>query len=141
MAQYNSLNVKLSNSQLNKLKSAIKNKTKVVLRLTSNMIGNSDDKINSPDELFLTNRQVANHCKTFANYISTDIKLSKAKLSKMIQTEGFLCRLLGPLLKTGLPLMKNVIKPLAKRILIPLGLTAAASAADAEIHEKNLRIW
>ena len=69
MAQYNSLNVKLSNSQLNKLKSAIKNKAKVVLRLASNMIGNSDDKINSPDELFLTNRQVANHCKTFANYI------------------------------------------------------------------------
>ena len=59
----------------------------------------------------------------------------------MIQSEGFLCRLLGPLLKTGLPLMKNVIKPLAKRILIPLGLTATASAADAEIHEKNLRIW
>ena len=59
----------------------------------------------------------------------------------MIQPEEFLCRLLGPLLKTGLPLMKNVIKPLAKRILIPLGLTATASAADAEIHEKNLRIW
>ena len=141
MAQYNSLNVKLSNSQLNKLKSAIKNKTYVVLRLTSNMIGNSDDKISSPDELFLTNRQVANLCKIFANYLSTDIKLSKAQLSKMIQSEGFLCRLLGPLLKTGLPLMKNVIKPLAKRILIPLGLTAAVSAADAEIHEKNLRIW
>ena len=60
MAQYNSLNVKLSNSQLNKLKSAIKNESKVVLRLSSNMIGDSDDKINFPYELLLTNRQVAN---------------------------------------------------------------------------------
>ena len=57
----------------------------------------------------------------------------------MIQSGGFLGRLLGPLLKTGLPLIKNVIKPLAKIVLIPLGLTAAASAADAAIH-KNLRI-
>ena len=66
MAQYNSLNVKLSNSQLNKLKSAIKNESKVVLRLSSNMIGDSDDKINFPHELLLTNRQVANLRKTFA---------------------------------------------------------------------------
>ena len=66
MAQYNSLNVKLSNSQLNKLKSAIKNETEVVLRLSSNMIGDSNDKINFPHELLLTNRQVANLRKTFA---------------------------------------------------------------------------
>ena len=59
MAQYNSLNVSLSNSQPNKLKSAVQNKTEVVLRLSSNMIGNSDDKINFPHELLLTNRQVA----------------------------------------------------------------------------------
>ena len=58
----------------------------------------------------------------------------------MIQSGGFLCRLLGPLLKTELPLIKNVIKPLAKSFLITLGLTAAASAADAGIHKKNLRI-
>ena len=58
----------------------------------------------------------------------------------MIQSGGFLGKLLGPLLKTGLPLIKNVIKPLAKSALIPLGLTAAASAADAGIHKKNLRI-
>ena len=59
----------------------------------------------------------------------------------MIQSGGFLGRLIGPLLKTGLPLMKNVIKPLAKGVLIPLGLAAAASAADAdaEIHKKILR--
>ena len=140
MTQYNSLNVKLSNSQLNKLKSAIKNESKVVLRLSSNMIGDSDDKINFPHELLLTNRQVANLRKAFANYLSTDIKLSKTQISKMIQSGGFLGRLLDPLLKTGLPLIKNVIKPLAKSVLIPLGLTAAASAADAGIHKKNLRI-
>ena len=55
-----------------------------------------------------------------------------------IQSGGFLGRLLGPLLKTGLPLIKNVIKPLAKSILIPLELTAAASAIDAGIHKKIL---
>ena len=58
----------------------------------------------------------------------------------MIQSRGFLGRLLGPLLKTESPLMKSVIKPLAKSVLIPLGLTAAASEADAGIHKKNLRI-
>ena len=94
------------------------------------MIG--DNETNFPDRLFLTNRQVANLRKAFANNLSTDIKLWKTQLSKMIQSGGFLCRLLGPLLKTGLPLIKNVIKPLAKGALIPLGLTAAASAADAE---------
>ena len=86
----------------------------------------------------LTNRQVENIRKAFANHLSTDIKLSKTQLSKMIQSGGFLGRLLGPLLKTGLPLMKSVIKPLAKSVLIPLGLTAAASAADAGIHKKIL---
>ena len=138
MTQYNCLNVKLSNSLLNKLKSAMKNETKVVLRLSSNMIG--DNETNFLHKLLLTNRQVANLCKAFANYLSTDIKLSKTQLSKMIQSGGFLGRLLGPLLKTGLPLIKNVIKPLAKSVLIPLGLTAAASAADAGIHKKSLRI-
>ena len=96
----------------------------------------ADDKTNFPHNLLLTNRQVANLCKAFADKSSTDIKLSKTQLSKMIQWGGFLGRLLGPLLKTGLPLIKNVIKPLAKSVLIPLGLTAAASAADAGIHKK-----
>ena len=77
MTQYNSLNAKLSNSQLNTLKSAIKNETEVVLRLSSNMIGDSDEKINFPLELLLTNKQVASLRKAFANYLSTDIKLSK----------------------------------------------------------------
>ena len=75
MTQYSNLNVKLSNSQLNKLKSAIKNKTEIVLKLLSNMIG--DNETNFPHNLLLTNRQVANLCKAFANYLSTDIKLSK----------------------------------------------------------------
>ena len=123
MTQYNSLNVKLSNSQLNRLKSAIK-KNEVVLRLSSNMI--SDDETNFPHKLLLTNRQVANLRKVFANYLTTDIKLSKTQLSKMIQSGRSLGRLLGLLLKTGLPLIKNVIKSLAKSVLIPLGLTAAA---------------
>ena len=138
MTQYSSLNVKLSNSRLNKLKSAIKSETEVVLRLSSNMIG--DHETNFPHKLLLTNRQVANLHKDFANYLSTDIQLSKTQLSKMIQSRGFLGRLHGPLLKTGLPLIKNAIKPLAKSVLIPLESIAVASAADAEIHKKNLRI-
>ena len=136
MTQYNSLNVKLSNSQLNKLKSAIRNEADVVLRLSSNMIGNSSDNTNFPHELLLINRQVANLRKAFGNQLSTDIKFSKAQLSKMIQSGGFLGKPLGPLLKTGLPLLKSVIKPLAKSVLIPLRLTAAA-AADAGIHKKS----
>ena len=124
MTQYNRLNVKLSNSQLNKFKSAIKNETDVVLRLSSNMIG--DNEANFPHKLLLTNRQVSNLRKVFANNSSDDINLSKTQLSKMIQLGGLLGRLLGPLLKTGFPLMKNVIKPLAKSVLISLGLTAAA---------------
>ena len=134
MTQYNSLNVKILNSQLNQFKSAIKNE--VVIRLSSNMI--CDNETNFPHKLLLTNKQVSNLRKAFANHSSADIKLSKTQLSKMIQSGGFLGRLLGPLLKTGLPLIKNVIKPLAKSILIPLGLAAAASAADEGIHKKIL---
>ena len=102
------------------------------------MVGNSNDNTNFPHELLLTNRQIANIRKAFANHSSTDFKLSKTQLSKMIQSGGFLGKLLGSLLKTGLPLMKSVIKSLAKSVLIPLGLTAAASAADAGIHKKIL---
>ena len=135
MAQCNSLNVKLSNSQLNNLKSAIKNETEVVLRLSSNMIG--DNETNFPHNFLLTNRQVTNLRKAFANKLTTDIKLPKTQLSKMIQSGGFLSGLLGPLLKTGLPLIKNLIEPLVKKALIPLELTAAASPADAGIHKKT----
>ena len=82
MTQYNSLNIKQSNSQLSKLKSAIENGTEVVLKLPSNMIGDSDDKISFPYELLLTNRQVSNILKAFANKSSTDINLAKLKYLK-----------------------------------------------------------
>ena len=103
----------------------------MILRLLSNMIDNSDDEANFPHKLLLTNRQVANIRKAFANHKSTDIKLSKAQLTKM-QKIRFL-RFLAPLLKSGLPLLKSVIKPLGM-----LGLTAAASATDAAINKKIL---
>ena len=74
MTQHNSSNVKLSNSQLNKLKSSIKNETDVVLRISSNMVGDSNDNTNFPHELLLTNRKVANIRRAFANHSSTDIK-------------------------------------------------------------------
>ena len=134
MAQYNSLNVKQSNSQLNKLKSSIKNENDVVLRISSNMVSNSNDNTNFPHELLLTNRQVANIRKAFANHSSIDIKLSKTQLSKMIQSGGFLGNLLG---KLSGPLMK-IAMPLAKNLLAPLGLSAAMSAIDGSIKKKML---
>ena len=126
----NNLNVKLSISQLNKLNFAVKNKTEVLLRLSSNMVGNLGDENSFLHKLLLINRQVANVHKVFANKSSTNIKLSKTQLFKMIQSGEFLSRLLVPLLKIGLPLMKSVIKPLAKSVLIPLGLNAAASCRN-----------
>ena len=109
MAQYNRLNTKLSNSQLNKLKAAIKNESDVVRRLSPNMIGDSNDKGNFPHELLLTDRHASSIRKALANNSSADIIFSKTQLSEMIQSRGFLGKLLGPLLKTGLPLIKNVI--------------------------------
>ena len=98
MTQYNSLNVKLSNSQLNKLKSAIKNESEEVLRLSLNIIGNNEN--NFPPRLLLADRQVLNIRKSFANNSSANMKLSQTQLSKMIQLGGFLSRLPGLLLKT-----------------------------------------
>ena len=83
MTEYNSLNVKLLNSQLDKLKSAIENETEVALRLSSNMIGHDDT--NFPHKLLLTHRQVANLRQAFVHFLSTDIMLSKTQISKMIQ--------------------------------------------------------
>ena len=83
----------------------------------------------------LTNTQVSK-LRKLENGSSANTKLSKTQLHKIGQSGGFLGRLLGPLLKTGLPLIGNVLKPLAKSVLIPLGLTAAASATDAAIHKK-----
>ena len=93
-------------------------------------------KLISHITLLLTNRQVANLRKAFANYMSTDIKLSKTQLSKIVQSGGFLGRLLDPLIKTGLPLIKNVIQLLVESVLIPLGLKPTASVADVGIHKK-----
>ena len=100
------------------------------------MIGDSNDKTNFPCELLLTDRQVSSIRKAFSNNLSVDIKFSKTQLSKMIQSGGFLGKLLGPLLKNvKKKKQKNVITPLAKSVLILLGLTAAA-AADAGIYKK-----
>ena len=115
-----------------------KNENYVVLRSSSNMIGNSDDETNFLHKSLLIYRQVANFRKAFTNNSLIGIKLSKTQLSKMIQLGEFLGRLLRLLLKTGLPLIKNVVKPLAKSVSVPLGLTAAGSAADAGIHKKIL---
>ena len=82
MTQYNSLNVKLSNSQLNKLKSSIKNETDAVLRISSNMVSNSNDNTNFPHELLLTNRQVANIRKAFAKIHQLTLNNQKRNYQK-----------------------------------------------------------
>ena len=98
------------------------------------MVSNSNGNTNFPHELLLTNRQVANIRKAFANHSSIDIKLLKTQLSKMIQSGGFLGNLLG---KSAGPLMK-VAMLLAKNVLAPLGLSAAMSAIDGSIKKKML---
>ena len=93
----------MSNSQLNELKSGIKNGTEVTLKLSSNVVGGSNDKNNFPQKFLLTNMQVSRLCKPFANNSSANMTLSKTQLHKKGQSGRFLGRLLGPLLKTGLP--------------------------------------
>ena len=110
MTQYNTLNVTLCNSQLNKLNSAIKNGTKVTLNLSSNVVGDSSDENNFPHKLLLTSTQVAKLRKAFANNSSANVELSKTQLHKIGQSGGFLERLLGPLLKTELSLIGNVLR-------------------------------
>ena len=132
MVECNTVNAKLSDSQLNKLKSAVKNRQGTTLIMNTRMFGAN----NLPHELLLTTRQTTKLRNAIENNLSTDIKLSKVQISKIIQSGGFLGKFLGPLLKTGLPLIKNVIKLLAKSVLIPLGLTAAASTVDAGIQKK-----
>ena len=135
MTQYNTLNVNSSNSQLNKLKSGIKNGTEVTVKISSNVVCDSDDENDFPHKLLLTNTQVSKLHKAFANGSSANIKLPETQLHKIGQSGGFLGRLLGPLRKTGLPLIGSVLKPIVKSVLIPLGLTAAATT-DAAIHKK-----
>ena len=127
MVEYNTVNVKLSNLQLNKLKSAVKNKQGTTLRMNARMFNGN----NLPHELFLTTRQTTKLRNAIENNMSTDIKLYKAQISKIIQSCGFLRKILPPLLKSGLPLLKSVIKPLGL-----LSLTVASSAIDAGVQKK-----
>ena len=109
MTEYTKENVKLSDSQIEKLKDAVKNNTGTTLRISFKMFNGN----NLPHELSLTTRQKTKIRNAFNNKMSTDLKLSKAQINKIIQYGVLLSKLLGPLLKTGLPLIKDVIKPLA----------------------------
>ena len=124
MVEYSKVNVKLSDTQLKKLKNAVKNKTGTTLRISLKMFNGN----NLPHELLLTTRQekVRN---AFNNNMSADLKLSDDQISKINQSGGFLGSLLS---KLAGPSMKVAI-PLAKNGLAPLGITAAASAIDAGI--------
>ena len=109
MAEYNTVNAKLSNSQLSELKSAVKNKQGTTLRMNARMFNEN----NFPHELLLTTRQTTKLRNAIENSMPTDIKLSKAQVSKIIQSGGFL-EIIQSLLKAGLPLLKSVIKPLGE---------------------------
>ena len=128
MVEYSQANVKLSDTQLKKLKTVVKNKTGTTLRISLKMFNGND----LSHELLLTTRQKTKLRNTFNN-MSTDLKLSKSQISKIIRSGGFLGSLLSKL--TG-PLIKVAIL-LAKNVLAPLGITAAASAIDAEIKKKK----
>ena len=136
MSQCNILNVKLPNSQFNKLKSGIKNDTLVTINLSSGPVGESSDETNYPHKSLLINTQVSKIRKAFPNELSANIKFSKLQLSRMIQLGGFLSTLLVLLLKTGLPVIGNVRKPLAESILVLLELTVAVPATDADIYKR-----
>ena len=128
MVEYNQVNVKLSDTQLKKLKNAVKNKKGTTLRISLKMFNGN----NLPHELLLTTIQKTKLRNYFNNNMSTDLKFSKAQISKIIQSGGFLGSLSS---KIASPLMKIAV-PLAKNVLAPLGITAAASAIDAGIQKK-----
>ena len=130
MVEYSKVNVKLSDTQLKKLKTAVKDKTGTTLRISLKMFNGND----LPHELLLTARQKTKLRNAFNNNMSTDVKLSKAQISKIIQSGGYLGSLLS---KLAGPLMKVPI-PLAKNVLAPLGITAAVSAIDAGIKKKYM---
>ena len=129
MVEYNKVNVTLSDTQLKRLKNAVKNKTGTTLRISLKMFNGN----NLQHELLLTIRQKTKVGNAFNINMSTDLKLSKAQISKIIQSGGFLGSLLS---KIAGPLMKIAV-PLAKNVLAPLGITAAASAIDAGIQNKT----
>ena len=108
----------------------------MTLKLSSNVVSDANDEKLFLHKLLLTNTLVSKVHKAFTNGSSANIKFSKTQLHKRGQSGGFLGRLLGLLQKTGLPLMKNVLTPLAKSSLIPLWLAPAASATDAAIQRK-----
>ena len=124
MVEYTKINCELTNVQLNKLKKSVKSNEGATLRL-----GIKDEL---PHELLLTTRQNTKLRNAINNNLATDIKLSKAQIKKLIQSGGFLGKLLSKLVG---PLMK-VEMPLAKNVLAPLGLTAAMSAIDGSIQKK-----
>ena len=132
MVEYNTINAKLSDSQQNKLKSAVKNKQGTTLRMSARIFNGN----NLPHELLLTTRQTTKLRNPIESSMATDIKLSKDQISKIIQSGVFSGKLLGPLLKTGLPLLKSVIK-----LLGLLGLTAESSAIDAGVKKKDIWFW
>ena len=137
MTQHNTWNVKLSNFQLNKLKSGIENISEVTFKISSNIFGDSNNENNFPHKLLLTNTKSSKLRKGFANGSLTNIKLSKTQFHKIGHSRGLtLGRRLGSLLKTGLSLIGNVLKSLSKSVLIPLGLTTVALATDAAIPKK-----
>ena len=106
----------MSNSQLNKLKSGIKNGTEVTLKISLNVVGDSNDENCFLHKLLSTNTPVSKLRKAFAHNFLANVKLTKTQLHKIGQLGGFLGKPLGPLLKTGLPLIRNVLKTLAKSI-------------------------
>ena len=128
MVEYNKVNVKLSDSQLNKLKTAVKNWTGATLRMNIKIFNGN----NLPHELLFTTRQTTKLRNAFENNMSADIKLSRTQISKIIQSGRFLGSLFS---KLAGPLMKVAVQ-LAKHILAPFGITAAASAIDAGIKKK-----
>ena len=128
MAEYSNANVKLWDTQLKKLKTVVTNKTETTVRVSLKMF----DGNYLPHELLLTTRQKTKLRNAFNDSMSTDLKLSKVQISKIIQSGRFLGSLLS---KLAGPLMKVAI-PLAKNILAPLGITGAASAIDAGIQKK-----
>ena len=106
------------------------------MKISSNDADDSNNENIFRHKLLLIKTQLLRLRKAFTNSLSAKIKLPKTQLHKIEQSKGFWRRILGPLLKNGLLLMKNVLKTLAKSFLIPLGLTAAASATDAALHKK-----
>ena len=128
MVEYSKVNVKLTDTQLKKLKTPVKNKTGTTLRMNLKMLDGND----LPHELLLTTRQQTKLRNAFNDNMSTDIKLSKAHISKIIQSRVFLGSVLSKLVGT---LMKVAVS-LAINILAPLGITAAASAIDAGTQKK-----